>query len=92
MVEWLGENLADHALNEFGSDYDPEWTGYEGPPLNGRIRARVTHVKSVPAVCGVQTCPALADPGQAFCAVHRRRQTKAMRLVSQRLHGEAARA
>jgi hypothetical protein len=36
VLAWMAANLADHAENEFGDDYAPDFVdGYEGPPLEG---------------------------------------------------------
>ena len=35
VLDWMAENLAEHAENTFGDDYDPEFVqpSWEGPPL-----------------------------------------------------------
>jgi len=97
VVEWMADNLADHAVQEFGNDYDPEWTdGYEGPPLAGPVTWAVEATTVPPwegslkrpsrgLVCAAPGCVCLTDLTHAYCAVHRRRQTRAMREVTRRL-------
>ena len=41
VLDWMVENLIAHAKQEFGSDYDEEWTGYNASPLQtSRIHGR----------------------------------------------------
>lgn len=38
VIEWMGDNLGEHAAHEFGRDYEPDWfDGYEGPPVAGHV-------------------------------------------------------
>ena len=94
VIDWMAGNLADHASNEFGSDYEPEWNDppYGGPPLVGHARANITILATAIAggspsrpVCAVPGCVCLTDPAHAYCVIHRRRQTRAMRDATRRL-------
>jgi hypothetical protein len=67
VLDWMSGNLAEHAENEFGGDYEPEWTDpqYDGPPLLG--------VASV-TIDGVET---------DYVETRRRQWDAAMQLIEQ---------
>lgn len=55
VVDWMGDNLGEHAAHEFGRDYCPEWTenvreglpGFLGPLIAGHVTHTVrTHSRS----------------------------------------------
>ena len=39
VVDWMADNLGEHAAQEFSNDYEPEWNDppYDGPPLVGLV-------------------------------------------------------
>lgn len=37
VIEWMGDNLGEHAAQEFERDYEPEWTGFDRPPVAGDV-------------------------------------------------------
>jgi hypothetical protein len=42
VVQWMADNLAEHAAQEFDSAYEPEFgRGYDGPPLVGPVSSVV---------------------------------------------------
>jgi hypothetical protein len=61
VIEWIGANLADHAAQEFGQDFEPDWVDppYEDAPLDGGV----TFAQAMPGALDLDAASELALGG-----------------------------